>query len=136
MFSPGASSGTAGELLDGTLKNNGAGTYVDHSTRREATRPTSRLPRHSGQKPLIEKRRYKIRSGNLTWKVDEFLGDNAGLIIDVRDWHIALRFFFGTTLDRPEGVRSPCSVGLHDPRNQFRCRAENARLVQFADVNS
>lgn len=33
------------------------------------------------EKPLIEKRRYKIRSGNLTWEVDEFLGDNAGLII-------------------------------------------------------
>jgi len=33
------------------------------------------------EKPLIEKRRYKIRSGNLTWEVDEFLGDNAGLIV-------------------------------------------------------
>jgi len=33
------------------------------------------------EKPLIEKRRYKIRSGNLTWEVDEFLGNNAGLII-------------------------------------------------------
>ena len=33
------------------------------------------------EKPLIEKRRYKIRSGNVTWEVDEFLGDNAGLIV-------------------------------------------------------
>ena len=32
-------------------------------------------------KPLIEKIRYKIPIGNLTWEVDEFLGDNAGLII-------------------------------------------------------
>jgi len=33
------------------------------------------------EKPLIEKKRHKIRSGNLTWEVDEFLGENAGLII-------------------------------------------------------
>ena len=33
------------------------------------------------EKPLIEKRRYKIRSGSLTWEVDEFLGENVGLIL-------------------------------------------------------
>lgn len=33
------------------------------------------------EKPLIEKRRYKIPQGNLTWEVDEFLGDNEGLIV-------------------------------------------------------
>jgi adenylate cyclase len=33
------------------------------------------------EKPLIEKWRYKVRSAKLTWEVDEFLGDNAGLII-------------------------------------------------------
>jgi adenylate cyclase len=33
------------------------------------------------EKPLIEKKRYKIRSGNLTWEVDEFFGENAGLIV-------------------------------------------------------
>ncbi|HNV70431.1 MAG TPA: CYTH domain-containing protein [Candidatus Ozemobacteraceae bacterium] len=33
------------------------------------------------EKPLIEKRRYKIPQGNLTWEVDEFLGDNNGLIV-------------------------------------------------------
>ncbi len=32
-------------------------------------------------KPLIEKIRYKINYGDLVWEVDEFLGDNAGLII-------------------------------------------------------
>ena len=32
-------------------------------------------------KPLIEKIRYKINYDNLVWEVDEFLGDNAGLII-------------------------------------------------------
>jgi CYTH domain-containing protein len=33
------------------------------------------------EKPLIEKRRYKIPAGDLTWEIDEFLGANAGLII-------------------------------------------------------
>ncbi len=31
--------------------------------------------------PQIEKIRYKIYLDNLVWEVDEFLGDNAGLII-------------------------------------------------------
>lgn len=33
------------------------------------------------EKPLIEKKRYKIPSGDLTWEIDEFLGENAGLIV-------------------------------------------------------
>ncbi|BAZ45070.1 hypothetical protein NIES4102_20870 [Chondrocystis sp. NIES-4102] len=32
-------------------------------------------------KPLIEKIRYKIEQDDLIWEVDEFRGDNAGLII-------------------------------------------------------
>lgn len=31
--------------------------------------------------PLIEKLRYKIPQGDLVWEVDEFLGDNAGLVV-------------------------------------------------------
>jgi adenylate cyclase len=33
------------------------------------------------EKPLIEKTRYKIPLGNLTWEIDEFLGENEGLIV-------------------------------------------------------
>ena len=33
------------------------------------------------ERPLIEKTRYKIPVGNLTWEIDEFLGENAGLIV-------------------------------------------------------
>ena len=33
------------------------------------------------EKPLIEKTRHKIPVGNLTWEIDEFLGENAGLIV-------------------------------------------------------
>jgi len=32
-------------------------------------------------RPLIEKRRYKVKQGEVTWEVDEFFGENAGLII-------------------------------------------------------
>jgi adenylate cyclase len=33
------------------------------------------------KKPLIEKVRHRISLDNLTWEVDEFLGDNQGLIV-------------------------------------------------------
>ena len=32
-------------------------------------------------KPLIEKFRYKVELDDLTWEVDEFLGENEGLIV-------------------------------------------------------
>jgi CYTH domain-containing protein len=32
-------------------------------------------------RPLIEKTRYRIPFGGLTWEVDEFSGDNAGLVV-------------------------------------------------------
>jgi CYTH domain-containing protein len=31
--------------------------------------------------PLIEKRRHRIPYGDLIWEVDEFLGDNQGLVV-------------------------------------------------------
>jgi len=33
------------------------------------------------RKPIIEKNRYEIKFGNDIWIVDEFFGDNAGLIV-------------------------------------------------------
>lgn len=50
------------------------------------------------KKPIIEKYRYMIKTGNSVWEVDEFIGLNAGLIIaeielehenqtfDIPDW--------------------------------------------------
>lgn len=32
-------------------------------------------------RPLIEKKRYKVSYGGLTWEVDEFLGENEGLLL-------------------------------------------------------
>ena len=33
------------------------------------------------EKSLIEKNRYKVEEGGLVWEIDEFLGENQGLII-------------------------------------------------------
>jgi CYTH domain-containing protein len=33
------------------------------------------------EKPLIEKKRYEVPFDGLTWEIDEFFGDNAGLIL-------------------------------------------------------
>ncbi len=33
------------------------------------------------EKPIVEKKRYKIPLGGFTWEVDEFFGENAGLIV-------------------------------------------------------
>ncbi|BCR06812.1 CYTH domain-containing protein [Desulfuromonas versatilis] len=32
-------------------------------------------------RPLIEKRRYRVEYGGRIWEVDEFFGDNAGLVL-------------------------------------------------------
>ena len=33
------------------------------------------------EKPLIEKIRYKVEDGGVVWEIDEFAGDNQGLIV-------------------------------------------------------
>lgn len=33
------------------------------------------------RRPLIEKTRYEVRHDGLTWEIDEFTGDNAGLLM-------------------------------------------------------
>lgn len=33
------------------------------------------------EKPIIEKKRYKVEFQGLTWEIDEFFGDNNGLIV-------------------------------------------------------
>ena len=32
-------------------------------------------------KPLIEKIRYEVRAGGFKWEIDEFLGENSGLLV-------------------------------------------------------
>ena len=33
------------------------------------------------EKPLIEKTRFKVEAGGFTWEIDEFFGENQGLIV-------------------------------------------------------
>jgi CYTH domain-containing protein len=33
------------------------------------------------ERPLIEKRRYRIAQGDVTWEIDEFVGENQGLTV-------------------------------------------------------
>ena len=67
-------------------------------------------------RPLIEKRRYRIRYGGLVWEVDEFYGDNAGLVVaEVELEHEDQRF------DRPAWLGQEVTG---DPRYY------NANLVQ------
>ena len=33
------------------------------------------------EKPLIEKNRYKIQAGSHVWEIDEFFGENQGLVV-------------------------------------------------------
>lgn len=60
------------------------------------------------EKPIIEKARYKIPQGDLTWEIDEFFGVNEGLIvaeIEVPDEN--------TVFEKPEWVGEEVS---DDPR--------------------
>ena len=46
-------------------------------------------------KPLVEKTRYQIPVGRFTWEVDEFLGDNEGLMlaeVELRDKDALVEF--------------------------------------------
>ena len=36
---------------------------------------------HICEKPLIEKTRFKVKEGSFVWEIDEFFGDNQGLIV-------------------------------------------------------
>jgi len=36
---------------------------------------------HLCERPLIKKKRYRIKAGNVVWEVDEFFGENEGLIL-------------------------------------------------------
>jgi adenylate cyclase len=60
------------------------------------------------ERPLIEKTRYKIQHAGLTWEIDEFFGDNRGLVVaevELKDEHQAV--------ERPSWVGTEVSG---DPR--------------------
>jgi CYTH domain-containing protein len=60
------------------------------------------------EKPLIDKNRYKVDYGTLTWEVDEFFGENEGLIVAELELQSEDQLF-----DRPEWVTEEVTA---DPR--------------------
>lgn len=60
------------------------------------------------ERPLIEKFRYTIRDGSATWQIDEFTGDNQGLVVAEVELESANQAF-----SRPAWVGDEIS---HDPR--------------------
>jgi CYTH domain-containing protein len=68
------------------------------------------------EKPLIEKNRYKLDHSRLVWEVDEFFGENEGLIIAEVELQSE-----DQDVDRPEWVTEEVT---EDPRYY------NANLIQ------
>lgn len=58
--------------------------------------------------PLIEKYRYRIAQGDLVWEIDEFLGENAGLVVAEIELSAADQVF-----DQPDWLGAEVS---DDPR--------------------
>lgn len=64
-----------------TIKGETHGSVRDEFEYEIPFEDANELLRNFCRKPLIEKRRYKIKYGGLTWEVDEFEGENKGLIL-------------------------------------------------------
>lgn len=60
------------------------------------------------ERPLIEKTRYRLKQGELTWEIDEFYGDNQGLVVAEVELQTEDQAF-----DKPEWLGSEVS---DDPR--------------------
>ena len=60
------------------------------------------------EKPLIEKNRYKLDHGGLTWEVDVFFGDNQGLVVAEVELQSENQVF-----EKPDWVTEEVT---HDPR--------------------
>lgn len=46
-----------------------------------ALKEAEEMLEHLCEKPLIEKKRYTVKYGGMTWEIDEFSGENSGLVI-------------------------------------------------------
>ncbi|HIK56681.1 MAG TPA: CYTH domain-containing protein [Synechococcales cyanobacterium M55_K2018_004] len=72
---------------------------------------------HLCDRPLVEKVRYRIPWGELVWEVDEFLGENAGLILAEIELPDA-----SYPLELPDWIGEEVS---HDPRYYNSALAKN-----------
>lgn len=68
-------------------------------------------------RPLIEKIRYKVKLGDLVWEIDEFLGENEGLILA----EVELK-------DKNQKIELPDWIGLEVTEDE---RYYNGSLVKY-----
>ncbi len=64
-------------------------------------------------RPLIEKTRYRIKHGGLVWEVDEFAGENAGLVIaevelEREDQEVSLPAWVGKEVSADDRYSNSC----------------------------
>ena len=76
--------------------------------------------------PQIEKTRYRVDFGGLTWEVDVFAGDNAGLVVaevefDRDDQAIVLPDWVGA-----EVTDDPCYLNVNLAKRPYRSWAATA----------
>ncbi len=77
------------------------------------------------EKPLIEKKRYKISQGDLVWEIDEFLGENQGLVVaEVELQHEDQAF------DKPDWIGAEVT---YDPR-YFNANLVKHPYTQWKDA--
>lgn len=77
--------GTVGEKAFLTIKGITVGATRRNTNMRfhfdDCQRPVDNL----AEKPLIEKKRYKIKQGEFTWEIDEFLATTKALLLPCTD---------------------------------------------------
>src|SRR5262245_40311836 len=72
---------TAGDKAVITVKGISRGSTRSEYEYEIPTADANEILDHLCEKPLIEKTRYRIPIGDVVWEVDEFSGENAGLIV-------------------------------------------------------
>ena len=106
---------TAGEKGYITVKSSNSGATRFEYEYEIPLRDASEMLDHLCERPLIEKIRYRIPYENHVWEVDEFEGENRGLIVAEVELH-----------DEKEPVSTPAWVGSEVTGDQ---RYFNVNLV-------
>ncbi len=64
-----------------TIKGESVGATRSEYEYEIPVRDAEEMLAHLCERPLIEKRRHRVEHAGLTWEVDEFLNENAGLVL-------------------------------------------------------
>jgi adenylate cyclase len=78
-------------------------------------------------RPLIEKRRYRVEYNGLIWEVDEFYGDNSGLIIAEVELESAQQVFDKPPWAGEEVTENPRYYNANLVSNPYTPRCKQSR---------